>query len=368
MSNKPIRWSIGLSAAVGLVLLFTTNLFGQAVKETSNRPAPAATPATSRFPTEAMVRAGLRPTTPVIPRSSVVEIKSSLIDLRENVRLLQVMNEELQGLVSSPSWPDYETVLADATDIGRLIIRLARNLELPHADAKTAAETLPAVSADELKASMVALDAGIQTVLNDPLLTQPRTVDVKQLTEVGANFETLARRSSAVRKQAQDLATKAGRKSAHIKSRLGPVTMMQITLECGAWSMTDLLKRPGRDKDHDSINLVVKVRTIRHKLAEQALLSIDQCVDGETFERTITDKIHYVAIVSDFTSFEVKSKVFAYRVTYEIGFARNGQIEKRFNPPVSFYYVDEAGDGDFELLRTPVELGLVPDWALARKH
>jgi len=48
----------------------------------------------------------------------------------------------------------------------------------------------------------------------------------------------------------------------------------------------------------------------------------------------------------------------------------NGQIEKRFNPPVSFYYVDEAGDGDFELLRTPVELGLVPDWAkaLALKH
>ena len=65
-----------------------------------------------------------------------------------------------------------------------------------------------------------------------------------------------------------------------------------------------------------------------------------------------------------------RGRVFAYRVTYEIGFTRNARVAQRFNQPVSSYYVDEAGDGSFELLKGPVGLGLLPDWAreLGRKH
>ena len=99
-------------------------------------------------------------------------------------------------------------------------------------------------------------------------------------------------------------------------------------------------------------------------------MSIDDCVDGATYEKGIADKVQYVAIVKDFVSYEVKGKVFAYRVSYQIGFTRNGQLAKRYDQTVSFFYVDEAGDGGFELLTGPLAYGLVPDWAkeLAQKH
>ncbi len=67
---------------------------------------------------------------------------------------------------------------------------------------------------------------------------------------------------------------------------------------------------------------------------------------------------------------EVKGRVFACPVPYKIGFSKNGKVGKSFNQIVSFYYLDEVGDGAFELLTRPVAFGLVPDWAkdLAQKH
>lgn len=369
-ANKNPKSAFLSAAVAALVLLVTTSALGQT--ETNTRPPPPSNPPNFRVPAEPdWTNLGPRSSE---RRSSIVEIKSSLNDLRENIRLLQVINEELQRIVSSPSWPDYVTVVADASDIRRLAVRLLRNLALPHAE-PAPARTGSSASAGELKTSIIALDTTIQTFLNDPVLTQPGTVDVRQLSNVGASLETLATRSAEVRKEADDLAAMAskangGRPTKRIKSRLGPGTSIQVAVECGAWSMNDLLKRPSRVKGHDSADLGMKVQTTRHQLNEQALLPIDDCLDGETYEKAVTDKLQYLAIVTDFTSFEVKDRVFAYAVRYEIGYARNGQVAKRFNQPVVFYYVDEAGDGDFEVLKESVTRSLVPDWAkeLARKH
>ena len=58
----------------------------------------------------------------------------------------------------------------------------------------------------------------------------------------------------------------------------------------------------------------------------------------------------------------MKGKVFAYQVGYEIGLTKGGQVAKRISRSVWFYYVDESGNGTFELLRRPLQTGLVPDW------
>lgn len=310
-----------------------------------------------------------------VPPSSVIEIKSSLTELRENVALLKAINDELQRAISSSSSPDYETVMAHATDIRRLAIRLMGNLALPRAAPQVAPEiSTPGVSADELKASIIALDATIQEFLKDPVLTQPHTVDAEQLNSAAANLETVMNRSAMVEKEAEMLATNSGKAvtkaTRRIKSRLATSTSIQLTLECSAWSMSELLKHPSQIKSHGSVNIGANVKTNRHKLGEQLLLPIDDCVDGEAYEKAITDRVQYVAIVTDFTSYEVKGRVFAYLVTYEIGFARSARVAKRFPQALSFYYVDEAGDGSFELLKGPLSFGLLPDWAaeLARKH
>jgi hypothetical protein len=367
----------GRAVAVGhallvVLLLLATNAMGQG--ETNTRPAPQPTPF---VPSEPRPWPEPKPNLPgkqSLPPSSVVEIKSSLTELRENVALMQAMNDDLQRAVSSTSSPDYVVVATNAIDIRRLAIRLMRNLALP----RNGPQASPATprsggSADELKAAVLALDTTIQEFLRDPVLTHSRTVDAGELGNAGANLETVMSRSAIVQKEAEMLATNSGKAvkaTRRIKSRLAPSTSIQLTLECSAWSMSDLLKRPSQIKGHDSVKIGANVKTRRHKLDEQLLLPIDDCVDGETYEKAVTDKVQYVAIVTDFTSYEVKGRVFGYRVSYEIGFTRSAQIAKRFRQPVSFYYVDEAGDGSFELLKGPLSFGLLPDWAaeLARKH
>ncbi len=160
-------------------------------------------------------------------RSSVVEIKSSFTGLRDNLSLLTIINHELQGSVSSPSWPDYAMVLADVTDIRRLAIRLMRNLALTRGESNPPAETSkPAISADELKAGILLLDANVQAFLGDPVLNRSGTVDVNQLGHIGSNLAALANRSAELREDAERLAMNAG------KARGGKATASQKS----AWS------------------------------------------------------------------------------------------------------------------------------------
>jgi hypothetical protein len=371
------RWrsiAVGHVVLLGLILL-TASARGQTKADITNKPPPPPTNAAPigvptdplGFPGGPSKRSGR------VPPSSVVELKSSLAELKENVRLLEVINQELQAAVSSPSGPDYPIVINDAKDINKLAIRIMRNLTLRPADSPAASETQsPARSVEELKASIAALDGTVQTLLNDSLPAEPRTVDAGQLNKAGANLETMVRLSVVVREDAEDLATVGGKsaKSEHPKTRLKPSTTIQLSAECNAWSMADLLKRSAQTKGHESVNVGVEAQSRRQQLAETAILPIDDCVDGATYEKGIADNVQYVAIVTDFTSYEVKGRVFAYRVPYKIGLSKNGKVEKRFDQIVSFYYVDEAGDGAFELLTGPVAFGLVPDWVkdLAEKH
>ena len=372
------RWrsiAVGHVVLLGLILL-TASARGQTKGDITNKPPPPPTNAAPiGVPTDPLGFPGAPSNRPGgVPPSSVVELKSSLAEMKENVRLLEVINQELQGAVSSPDGPDYATVINDAKDINKLAIRIMRNLTLRPAESPAASETQsPTRSVEELKASISALDSTVQTLLNDSVPVEPRTVDAGQLNKAGANLETMVRLSAVVGKEAEDLATvggKSAKSSAHPKTRLKPSTTIQLTTECNAWSMADLLKRATQTKGHESVNVGVEAQSRRHQLDETARLSIDDCVDGATYEKGIADNVQYVAIVTDFTSYEVKGRVFAYRVPYKIGFSKNGKVEKRFNQIVSFYYVDEAGDGAFELLTGPVAFGLVPDWVkdLAEKH
>lgn len=366
--------TVGQVVFLGL-LLFTANARGQSKGDITNKPSPMPTPsAPIGRSTDPLGFPSMRPNPTGLPPSSVVELKSSLVEMKENVRLLEVINQELQGALSSAGGPDYPTVITDARDINKLAIRIMRNLTLRPAESRPASETQsPSVSVEELKASIAALDGTVRTLLNDTMPAQPRTVDAGQLGKAGGNLEIMVRLSAVVRKEAEALANvagKSGKSSAHTKTRLKPSTSMQLSIECNAWSMADLLKRSAQTKGHEKINVGVEAQSRRHQLAETDILSIDDCVDGATYEKGIADNVQYVAMVTDFTSYEVKGRVFAYRVPYKIGFSKNGKVEKSFNQIVSFYYVDEAGDGAFELLTRPIAFGLVPDWAkeLAQKH
>lgn len=123
-----------------------------------------------------------------------------------------------------------------------------------------------------------------------------------------------------------------------------------------------MLAKPSEVKGHGSVDIGIAAQTKSHRLARELVLPIEDCVDGEADEEATANDLQYVAIARDFTSYEVKGKVFAFQIGYEIGLAKGGQVVKRLRFPVWFYYVDEAGDGTFELLRSSNSTGLVPDW------
>lgn len=195
-------------------------------------------------------------------------------------------------------------------------------------------------------------------------------MDARLLSDAGADLEKIVSRSADLEELAARMATSGGgpkggkpaRASRTVRSRLEPKTSIQLTLECDAWSVSELLDKPSEVKEHGTVNLDVKVQKKDHRLAEELISPIEDCVDGEADEEATANNMQYVAIVKDFTSYEVKGKVFAYQVGYEIGLTKRGQVAKRISRPMWFYYVDESGDGTFELLRRPLQTGLVPDW------
>jgi hypothetical protein len=365
-----------LTAVLFLLLLATSALVGQGQEVRTNPPPP---PRPTQDPSDRMgespwpSKPGM--VTPKMP-SSAIEIKSSMADLKVNIDLIRTIDEELLGIMGSPS-PSYATIATDASDIRRLAVRLLRNLALPRAQTQSQDPGATA-SAEQLNDSINSLDSAVQSFLRSPVLTQPHIVDAELLSDAGADLEKIVTRSSNVQERAVRMATsgddarrgKPARANATVRSRLKPKTSIQLTLECDAWSVTELLAKPSEIKGQGSVNVGIDVQTKNHRLAEQLILPIEDCVDGEADEDATAKSMQYVVIARDFTSYEIKRKVFAYRVIYEIGLTKNGQIAKRLPLPVWFYYVDEAGDGTFELLRSSTRTGFLPDWVrdLAKKH
>lgn len=315
-----------------------------------------------------------------MPRSSVTEIGSSLAEFRRDIGLLREFDNELMETMTSPAPPNYGAIIADASDVKRLAIRLLRSLSLPRPDKQMATvEVSSGASIHQLNASITSLDQAIQAFCNNSALKQPRTIEAELLARAGSDLETIVARSVSVQAQAEKLAATDGRPKdgkpvitmAHLKSRLKPTTSIQLTLECSAWSIDDLLAKPSQIKDRESINISgVQASSQRHKLVQQLVVAVEDCVDAEADENARSSGQEYVAIIKDFTSYDVKGKIFAYQVTYELALTRQNQITKRFDQPLWFYYVDAAGDGNFDLFKGSMAYYSPPEWVkeLTRKH
>ncbi len=367
------RRGIAAYTAIVVLLLLAIPVLGQRPGEITGRPTPQPRPTEDPFKQSGNSPWPAKPglMAPGLPPSSVIEIQPSLAALKENVELMATIDGELLGVIAAPS-PDYATIVTDASDIRRLAVRLLRNLALPRSVKQAAPENVASpISAEHLDASVFALNAAIKSFLDNPVLTQPRTVDAKLLSDAGADLETIVDRSASVQKRAEVLVAfadkgkgKSSRASALVRSRLKPRNSIQLTLECDAWSsISELLARPAEVKGQGSVNVGINAQAKSHRLTQQLVLPIEDCVDGDADESARASDMRYVAIVKNFTSYEVKGKIFAYQVGCEIGLTKNGQIIKRLAQPVWFYYVDEGGDGTFDLFRGAMRYGFVPDWA-----
>ncbi len=101
----------------------------------------------------------------------------------------------------------------------------------------------------------------------------------------------------------------------------------------------------------------IKVQTKLHELKPERLDMVESCnVQNDELE-TAYNELNYD--VGKFTTYEVKGRVFAYEVDYELIEAENGY---EIGAGIGRIYVDEEGNGKFKLRCDKNELESLPKW------
>lgn len=101
----------------------------------------------------------------------------------------------------------------------------------------------------------------------------------------------------------------------------------------------------------------IKIKTKLHELKPERLDVVESCdVQNDNLEIAYNG---FDYDVEKFISYEVKNKVFAYKISYEL---INGEDGHEIGAGNSYIYVDEEGNGVFKLLCNKTELKSLPKW------
>ena len=98
-----------------------------------------------------------------------------------------------------------------------------------------------------------------------------------------------------------------------------------------------------------------------HQLADEQLVHVEGC-KAKDGERAVDKSKWPDLVVRDFKTYEAGGRVFAYYVVYYIVKAKGGYITERFGAAYPVHYVDEDGDGTFELRCRSMKLENLPGW------
>ena len=108
--------------------------------------------------------------------------KPSLLQIREDFRQLQVVNNELMKSVFVKNSRDLKPILASITEIRKRAARLKASLapgESQESDKKIEATSPTTPEKFELSSTLLLLDRAVMNFVNNPLFQQPKVVDSK---------------------------------------------------------------------------------------------------------------------------------------------------------------------------------------------
>jgi hypothetical protein len=138
--------------------------------------------------------------------------------------------------------------------------------------------------------------------------------------------------------------------------------LVQRNIERSGWTIPLFADQVSEVKDgKPEIIEGVEVQTKLHKLKDEQLVYVESC-DPKVDEKLIANGQRRDFVVRGFTTYEVKGRVFAYGVVYYIVMAENGYITERYGAAVNVHYVDEDGNGTFELRCRAMTLKSLPEW------
>lgn len=110
----------------------------------------------------------------------------------------------------------------------------------------------------------------------------------------------------------------------------------------------------------------VKVQVKKHELTEEQLVRVKGC----EFKPGMSDGVNgRTFVVRDFLTYQARGRVFAYSVDYYVVSAHDGVITERYLAATRRNYVDENGDGKFEMrCGSGLMFGKLPRWIKAVKR
>lgn len=138
--------------------------------------------------------------------------------------------------------------------------------------------------------------------------------------------------------------------------------LIQWNVERSGWTFPVFANQVAEISDGELQTIEgIEVQTKIHKLATEQLVFVESC-NAEADEKAIAKNERRNYVISNFMTYEYKNKIFAYRATFQIVDAVNGSIRERYGASVIGIYVDEDGEGKFELRCGNMNLNKLPQW------
>ncbi|HEX8145112.1 MAG TPA: hypothetical protein VF553_21280 [Pyrinomonadaceae bacterium] len=140
------------------------------------------------------------------PRTVRREPRLALMQIREDFRRIQIVNNDLSQAASSASTLDLKFVARSASEIKKLAKRLKDNLVLPKPEnASEPARAEVGAEAEQLKSSLSVLRGLIDGFVSNPVFKEPNVIDAQNSFKARRDLEEIIALSDQVKKSSEKM-------------------------------------------------------------------------------------------------------------------------------------------------------------------
>lgn len=136
--------------------------------------------------------------------------KLALVQIREDFRRIQVVDNEVMRAVSGNNTLDYKQIAEAAGEIKKCAARLKTNLVFPEGEKDDKSQQSPDPDIAGLKPSLVALDRLILSFVHNPIFKDAGVVDAKLGGKARRDLEIIIELSDKLKKSAERMRKNAG--------------------------------------------------------------------------------------------------------------------------------------------------------------
>jgi len=136
--------------------------------------------------------------------------KLAFVQIREDFRRIQVVDNEVMRTVSGSSALDYKQIADAAGEIKKCAARLKTNLVFPEAEKESERQEKPDPDTYGLKPSLMALDKLILSFVHNPIFKDAGVVDAKLGGKARRDLESIIELSDKLKKSAERMRKNAG--------------------------------------------------------------------------------------------------------------------------------------------------------------